>query len=741
MGSAGGFKVGFDLIGAVDWNYLFSLSQTILKVAAGLGFVVFVHELGHFLVAKACGVKCEKFYIGFDIPMPLGIPSRFCRFQWGETEYGVGILPLGGYVKMLGQDDNPMRAEEEAERTRLRGTTPDNPSDERSAVATATNDATATVRTDSPVTQQPVVSAPPAASQTAASQSFELDPRSYTAKAVWQRMLIISAGVIMNLIFAVIFAAYAYRQGVPYTPCEIGEVIAGGPAWEAGVEPGTRLVQIGPEGKKRDTLRFDFDLRQSVATHGDKSDLALLFRDPQGSEEWKNVRPFTMRHWIESSSSIGVAPAFTNRLAARPAIPNTAAASATPEFKAGDRVIGINELSSTDPIELNNYLAAHAEGTLKVRVERTSSNGGNEENQILDVHVPAQQLLDFGIVTELGPIRAIRPESPAAQAGFQRGDVLLAINGEPIANGMLIPELIRPFYGKEIEVSVKRTGEQEPVAIRVTPEPPQSFEYMLMPGCYMASDALGIGYEVTRQVRSVVPGSSAETAGIQPGDVIESIMLKWENPDTEKESFLVHDKPIELDDRQTTWPIIHHQLQSMMPGEVLELTYSRSGKSQVATLKPTLIDAYNPNRGLRFEMKSDVYAANSWREAAFLGARQTWEDAFRVVSVLKKLVTGQVSVANLGGLGSIAYVAGKETEEGTTRLLIFLTMLSANLAVLNFLPIPALDGGHMMFLLYEAIFRKPVNERLQFALTLAGVACLLGLMLFVNAMDIRRFLF
>ena len=67
----------------------------ILQVAIGLGFVIFVHELGHFLVAKACGVKCEKFYIGFDINgWNLG------KFTWGETEYGIGILPLGGYVKM-----------------------------------------------------------------------------------------------------------------------------------------------------------------------------------------------------------------------------------------------------------------------------------------------------------------------------------------------------------------------------------------------------------------------------------------------------------------------------------------------------------------------------------------------------------------------------------------------------------------------------------------------------------------
>ncbi len=76
-----------------------------VEVAIGVGFVIFVHELGHFLVAKACGVKCEKFMIGFDIA---GV--RLFSFRWGETLYGLGILPLGGYVKMLGQEDNPAAA-------------------------------------------------------------------------------------------------------------------------------------------------------------------------------------------------------------------------------------------------------------------------------------------------------------------------------------------------------------------------------------------------------------------------------------------------------------------------------------------------------------------------------------------------------------------------------------------------------------------------------------------------------
>ncbi len=95
----------------------------IVKIALGIGFVIFVHELGHFLAAKICGVKCEKFYVGFDVPIKIGpiqLPSKLIHFQYGETEYGVGLIPLGGYVKMLGQEDYPANAAEEAERSASR---------------------------------------------------------------------------------------------------------------------------------------------------------------------------------------------------------------------------------------------------------------------------------------------------------------------------------------------------------------------------------------------------------------------------------------------------------------------------------------------------------------------------------------------------------------------------------------------------------------------------------------------
>ena len=112
MGTPGGDALDLCLI-ATAWYLKSGFWIGIAEVAAGLGFVIFVHELGHFAVAKFCGVKVDKFYLGFDIA---GL--KLAKFRWGETEYGIGILPLGGYVKMLGQEDNPARLRAEIERAK-----------------------------------------------------------------------------------------------------------------------------------------------------------------------------------------------------------------------------------------------------------------------------------------------------------------------------------------------------------------------------------------------------------------------------------------------------------------------------------------------------------------------------------------------------------------------------------------------------------------------------------------------
>ena len=201
----------------------------ILEVAVGLGLVIFVHELGHFVVAKLCGVKCEKFYLGFDI---YGL--KLLHFRWGETEYGIGILPLGGYVKMLGQDDNPARAAQERER-----------SHGRRQAGRASGEADGHAR------------------RTAAVQpESKLDPRSYMAKSVPQRMAIISAGVIMNVIFAFLMAVVRLPMGVKDVACGVSAVEPGEAAWRADLQPGDQFVAIDIRGDR--PLRFR-DLMPAVA--------------------------------------------------------------------------------------------------------------------------------------------------------------------------------------------------------------------------------------------------------------------------------------------------------------------------------------------------------------------------------------------------------------------------------------------------------------------------------------------
>ncbi len=120
-----------------------------------------------------------------------------------------------------------------------------------------------------------------------------------------------------------------------------------------------------------------------------------------------------------------------------------------------------------------------------------------------------------------------------------------------------------------------------------------------------------------------------------------------------------------------------------------------------------------------------------------MGVREARDSVGQVYRFLRHLGT-QISLKGLGGPISIAQQAGQAASQGLPELLLFLTMLSANLAVINFLPIPILDGGHMVFLLLEGILKRPVSERVVIAFHYAGFLFIISLMLFVLSLDIGR---
>jgi regulator of sigma E protease len=258
------------------------------------------------------------------------------------------------------------------------------------------------------------------------------------------------------------------------------------------------------------------------------------------------------------------------------------------------------------------------------------------------------------------------------------------------------------------------------------------------PNTPLGIQPLGIACPVENRVHGVVPGSPAAREGLQVGDELLAAQFVAANPEQgEREEKLgLSDDEIELGEN-LNWMGVFQRIQMSLPDTGLKLKYKRGSQEKTCLLTTEEAPGwYIANRGFFLKAVPETHVAASWGEAFQLGLRNTWESLLHVFKFLRKLVTGQISPTNLGGPILIASVAGMEAKEGIARLLLFLTLLSANLAIINFLPIPVLDGGHMLFLLYEAVVGKPVNEVWAMRLTVAGLIFILGLMFFVLSLDV-----
>ena len=663
----------------------------ILQVAIGLGFVIFVHELGHFLVAKACGVKCEKFYIGFDIG---GL--KLAHFTWGETEYGIGILPLGGYVKMLGQDDNPAAAAREAQRARE-------------------------VIESGDLPPEPTADPHPA-----------WDPRSYPAQSVPERMAIISAGVIMNVIFAVLLAAWAFSLGVEELTCEVSSVRPGGAAWRAGLRTGDEIVAIGD---KTDPVFTDL---QKGVTLGDPTrgiDFTVM-RPADQQEQLLTLHPDTDL----GIPTVGVTSPFSLTLPAdlELGLPG-AAGQATPAFAPNDTITAVAGTPVARYADLIAALSEQADAAVELTVQRAA---GGEAT----VTLPAQPRLETGLIMAAGAITSVQADSPAAQAGLQPGDRIVTVAGEPLGNPLTLDSRLRARTGQPVLLGVRRgaasgeaTAEAATATIEITPRPVSWIEESRWPQSPVAVSSLGLAFTVGSQVVAIAPDSPAALAGIQVGEALtRARFLKVGESLAGDEPSRENDPGVELSEAAPNWPFVMAMLQQSPANTRLHLTVtSADGLSRDVELLPVAAtDSFVFDRGLIFQPVYRLVQAGSVGAALAQGLAKTGEDLSVVYRFLQKITSNQISPRLLGGPIEIAKQAGKSAEEGLGRLLLFLTMLSANLAVINFLPIPVLDGGHMVFLLYELIRGKPPSEHVVGILSYVGLVLLLSLMLFVFGLDL-----
>ncbi len=701
-----------------------------LRVALGIGLVIFVHELGHFLAAKWCGVKVEKFYVGFDVPIRLGpirFPRTLIKFRHGETEYGVGTIPLGGYVKMLGQDDDPRRFEEEAKRIRQQ-----NPAD---------GEVEGTPEADQPV---------------------RLDPRSFPAKSVWQRMIIISAGVVMNLVTGVMFAAAAFLYGVPYLPAVVGDVTPGGPAYQAGIEPGGKVVAVG--GIRQDDQLYFSDMATAIMLEGtDHPDrpvnVEIAYPDGVRSYELTTAEvaaiPGLRRIGISNISTTFLPSG--NRLAA----PGSTAADVLSEADAGAEVVAIDGQAiegagQRDNVQgsvmLQRRIAARPGHPLNLQLRRA-------DGSTAEVVIPPQQRKMPGIGLAVGPVVAVVAGGPAEQAGVKAGDVLIAVNGEQNLDALALPEQLADADGP-VSLTLRRAdGEQSSeVEVELTPTAPlRTSSPVNTADNVVALDRLGLAFQALPTVSVVYPLSQTAAAagesqtgepaaaGLRAGDVLKKVVARWADDDVPAALAAKHLEPVRAKLKEgwefnAEYPLAALvELWQFFPADTpLRITVLRDGRIMDVDTQLSVVDGHWYDRGLRFAELERTHVADGLGHAALLGLEASKRRLTEVFRFLGMLVTGKASADLVGGPITIFRVAGHETSRGIPALLMFLTLLSMNLAILNFLPIPALDGGHMLFLTAEAVLGRPVNEKLQMQLTMAGVLALLSLMAFALFNDIRR---
>jgi regulator of sigma E protease len=447
-----------------------------VSAAVALGALIFIHELGHFLVAKAMGVGVERFSLGFG--------PRIFSFRRGETEYCVSIVPLGGYVKMTGEE--------------------------------ATGEDAIHPATGAP-------SADPA--------------KSFSTKSLWARALIVFAGPGMNFVLAAAIFSIVYAAvGVPIIPPTVGRVLPDSAAAQAGLRPRDQVVSI--DGK---TVEHWDDIQDAVGGSNGRSLALTIQRDGAGQ-------------------TVTVTP---RKIAAR-----------TP----------FNEPTEVWSIGARPYLPP--------------------------------------VVGE------VRAGMPAAEAGLQPRDRIVALNGQPIETWDELAEMISTRADETLTLRIERGGSRMDVTVT--------------PRVEVERDAFG------------------------------------------KET--------------------------------------KVGRIGIATATSQSFKRSDPGT------------------AVVRGIVKTWDVSALTVVSIWKLVTGTIPASNIGGPLQISMVAGQQAQQGLVSYAGFVALISINLAILNLLPVPMLDGGHLLFFAIEAVLGRPLSLRKREIAQQIGLALLLLLMVFALFNDLTRLL-
>ncbi|WP_417508882.1 RIP metalloprotease RseP [Methylophaga sp.] len=313
----------------------------------------------------------------------------------------------------------------------------------------------------------------------------------------------------------------------------------------------------------------------------------------------------------------------------------------------------------------------------------------------------------------------VHPASIAAQAGLNPGDEILQVDGKrtPTWNSVYKALIQKAEYGERTEILVLTSGIEQQYALVI---PQVSID--------QAGSILdNIGIEPLRPaikpvLGEIVPNSPAQKAGLKAGDVLLS---------SQQQTI----------DNWSKWV----ELIQASAGKELNIEIQRNEQRLTLTLTPQAGDDGKGRIGAAVDasqstIPQDLQAELSYGpvEAVWQAVIQTWDFSSSTLKSLWGMITGKVSTDNLGGPISIAQIAGSSAEQGVTSFISFLAMISITLGILNLLPIPMLDGGHLAMFAVEAVRGKPISEITQVQIQKVGFLILIMVMFIAFFNDLTR---
>jgi len=586
--------------------------------ALGISFLIFIHELGHFLAARLFGVRVEIFSVGFG--------PRLAGFRRGETDYRISAVPLGGYVKMAGEYG-------------------DAPGD-----------------------------APPR-------------PDELLAKPAWQRAIVFSAGVFVNFLFAFVVFPIAFHVGIPFVAPVVGGVTPAGAAWEAGLRPGDEILSIG--GNR--VYQFN-DVLSGVAL-GDPEHLVMRIRR-DGTEREIVVRP--TRNVEEGRWEIGVLPASDTRLVLAPGGP-----AALAGLHDGDEVVAVNgQPVATAPNGVMGLLAQAFKGGEPVQIAYTRG-GEPAEARVEPAPGPRLETRLLGIEPVSTAVAAIRDDAAGRRLPLIPGDVLTSVAGTTVTDPDSVRAALRGAAPGDVSLLVRRGGRLETLVL-----PADGREALL-------AGAVAFDYDRDGTAVVLLPGSALATAGLTDGDHIDAV-----------DGVGV-----------TSYDELQRRIKDGGPRLKITWRHGEDGPPITASVETRELPTFDYGMTvglLKVVHREDVPGSiRAGIDTSLNLLRMTW-------LTLEKLFTGDVGTKNLGGIVQISVLSYKIADESFTELLCFLGLLSINLGFINILPIPVLDGGQLLFLLFERIKGRRLSERFLNSMQMAGLVGILALVIYVTFQDVMK---